>query len=207
MADNVAITAGAGTSVATDDVAGVHYQKMKLYTSEADSAEGVGDDDKGASRALWVTVRANTLAPAVIDSSGLTIAATAYSANDVLGAGWEVTNAARAAGGTGKVRGVALVDVADIIGATQLHFFTGSVTFGTDNAAPSISDADAAKWIGSVAVAPIDLGGVRVAGQESMAMMYTCDATSLYVYAVTLSGHTFFGAATDLKLRILLELD
>lgn len=30
MADNVAITAGLGTSVATDDVAGVHYQKVKL---------------------------------------------------------------------------------------------------------------------------------------------------------------------------------
>jgi hypothetical protein len=33
MADNVAITAGAGTSIATDDVSGVHFQKMKLYAS------------------------------------------------------------------------------------------------------------------------------------------------------------------------------
>lgn len=30
MADNVAITAGAGTSIATDDVAGVQFQKVKL---------------------------------------------------------------------------------------------------------------------------------------------------------------------------------
>lgn len=30
MADNVPITAGAGTSIATDDVSGVHYQKVKL---------------------------------------------------------------------------------------------------------------------------------------------------------------------------------
>jgi hypothetical protein len=30
MADNVAITAGAGTNVATDDVGGVHYQRVKL---------------------------------------------------------------------------------------------------------------------------------------------------------------------------------
>lgn len=30
MADNVPITAGSGTNVATDDVSGVHYQKMKL---------------------------------------------------------------------------------------------------------------------------------------------------------------------------------
>lgn len=30
MADNVAITAGAGTTVATEDVAGVHHQKVKV---------------------------------------------------------------------------------------------------------------------------------------------------------------------------------
>lgn len=29
MADNVAITSGSGTSVATDDVGGVHYQRVK----------------------------------------------------------------------------------------------------------------------------------------------------------------------------------
>ncbi len=33
MADNVAITAGSGTSIATDDEAGVHYQKVKLVAS------------------------------------------------------------------------------------------------------------------------------------------------------------------------------
>ena len=29
MADTVAITAGSGTSIATDDVGGVHYQRIK----------------------------------------------------------------------------------------------------------------------------------------------------------------------------------
>lgn len=33
MADNVAITAGSGTNIATDDVSGVHFQKIKLYAS------------------------------------------------------------------------------------------------------------------------------------------------------------------------------
>jgi hypothetical protein len=33
MADNVAITAGSGTVIATDDVAGVQFQKIKLYAS------------------------------------------------------------------------------------------------------------------------------------------------------------------------------
>lgn len=38
MADNVAITAGSGTSIATDDVGGAHYQKVKLYDPTADSS-------------------------------------------------------------------------------------------------------------------------------------------------------------------------
>lgn len=33
MADNITITAGSGTTIATDDEAGVHYQKVKLISS------------------------------------------------------------------------------------------------------------------------------------------------------------------------------
>lgn len=33
MADNVQITAGSGTTIATDDVAGVQYQKVKIYAA------------------------------------------------------------------------------------------------------------------------------------------------------------------------------
>lgn len=44
MADNVAITAGTGTSVATDDVGGVHFQRMKLVDGTADSSEAIPGD-------------------------------------------------------------------------------------------------------------------------------------------------------------------
>lgn len=44
MADNVAITAGSGTTIATDDVAGAHYQKMKLYDGTADSTAAIPGD-------------------------------------------------------------------------------------------------------------------------------------------------------------------
>lgn len=37
MADNVAVTAGSGTTVATDDVSGVHYQYVKIADGTADS--------------------------------------------------------------------------------------------------------------------------------------------------------------------------
>lgn len=37
-ADNTAITAGSGTAIATDDVAGIHYQKFKLVDGTNDAA-------------------------------------------------------------------------------------------------------------------------------------------------------------------------
>jgi len=44
MADNVAITAGSGTTVATDDVSGVHYQRVKLVDGTLDGTGAIGGD-------------------------------------------------------------------------------------------------------------------------------------------------------------------
>jgi hypothetical protein len=59
MVDNVAITAGTGTSVATDDVGGVHYQKIKLAIGAADTANllavGSGAIDTGTPRVALAT--------------------------------------------------------------------------------------------------------------------------------------------------------
>lgn len=48
MADNVAITAGSGTSIATDDISGAHYQKMKLAVGIADDAAMIGHKEDDA---------------------------------------------------------------------------------------------------------------------------------------------------------------
>lgn len=44
MADNVPITAGSGTSIATDEVGGAHYQRMKVCWG----AEGAANDTSAA---------------------------------------------------------------------------------------------------------------------------------------------------------------
>jgi hypothetical protein len=44
MADNVAITAGSGTNIATDDIAGVHYQRVKLVDGTLDGTGAIGGD-------------------------------------------------------------------------------------------------------------------------------------------------------------------
>lgn len=56
MSDNVAITAGSGTSIATDDVSGAHYQKMKLYDGTADSTDAIESDNGISTNAIRVTI-------------------------------------------------------------------------------------------------------------------------------------------------------
>jgi hypothetical protein len=44
MTDNVPISAGLGTTVATDDVSGVHYQRVKLVSGTLDSTVPIKAD-------------------------------------------------------------------------------------------------------------------------------------------------------------------
>jgi len=67
MANNVEITAGTGTSIATDDVAGVHYQLIKLVAGAEDDAARIGGD---ATNGLDVDV---TRLPALVSNSGVDI--------------------------------------------------------------------------------------------------------------------------------------
>jgi hypothetical protein len=48
VSDNVTITAGAGTGVATDNVGGQHYQKVKVGIGTADSAVMIGHAEDAA---------------------------------------------------------------------------------------------------------------------------------------------------------------
>lgn len=52
MADNFQVTAGSGTTVATDDVAGVHYQRIKVNDGTADSTNALVVDSDGAAKTL-----------------------------------------------------------------------------------------------------------------------------------------------------------
>lgn len=208
MADNVTLP-GTGAVVGADEVSigGIvqQVQRVKLVNGE----DGGTDLLPGsAARGLVVEPRASAVAPAHVASSGLTIATTSYTAGDVLGAGWEITNAARAAGGTGRVVGAVLLDKADVVVAAELYLAAASVAFGADNAAPTISDADAEKLLpGPIGMTMQDLGGARVGLASGLGLPYVCDATSLYVYAITRVAHGVFTAATDLSLRLFLHRD
>lgn len=70
MADNVPITAGAGTDIATDDIAGIHYQRVKLADGTADSATPVNAGGGVEANALRVTMANDSTGVLSVDDNG-----------------------------------------------------------------------------------------------------------------------------------------
>lgn len=80
MADNLAITPGAGASVATDDVAGQHYQYVKIADGTLDSTNKAIVDSSGALK----IVPSGTVATAEVRASTATRSSVTAAAADTL---------------------------------------------------------------------------------------------------------------------------
>jgi len=208
MADNVDITAGSGTKISTEEITtlnggGVSAQHLQRVIIAARTADGTAIDVPAdtVTGKLRFAQSFDTFRISVT-SGGLTTSAVPYVAGDVLGTLFTLANAALASGGTGCIRNVVLVDESDVTGPIDVFYFRGSVTFGTDNSGPSISDADALQLVAVVPmVSTVDLGGVRVAVAHNLSIPYDCDSgTSLYAGLVTRSAHNQFGATSSIKL-------
>jgi hypothetical protein len=205
MADNIALPAVSGT-VATDQVGTEHYQKIKLYSAGADVAVPYGDTDTGGSTRALHTEPRRYLVRTQTNSAGLTTSTTAYSAGDQLGTILTVAGQARATGRTGLIHGAVLIDRAKIIGAVNLYIYRATVTLAADNAAFDVSDADQDSLVGVIALGtPRVLGSNGVTTAYNLGMPYDCAATSLFIALETVSGHTFFGAVSDLRLTLITE--
>lgn len=203
MADNVAITAGAGTVIATDDVGGVHYQRMKLVTGELDSAEPIGDDDHGASRSLWVAPRPSVVRLQVTPTVSTT---PAYTAKDAVGALMTFSNAARAAGGSIRVAAVQVVDKAQQMKDMDLILFDRTITAPTDNAIFAPSDTEVGYILG---VVPIGTGHYADFSTNSTAhrevnIEGVLNGTDLFGVLVARGTPTFV-ATTDIVVTVTVE--
>lgn len=113
-------------------------------------------------------------------------------------------NGARVAGGRSYLQSLVVVDSDDQGNPMEFYFFSEAVTLGTLNAAPSISDADALKFLGMVSVSTgdwIDLGGVRVATLRGIGLMMVpkSDSTNLYVAGITRSTPTHTASGLQLS--------
>jgi hypothetical protein len=207
MADNVAITAGSGTPIATDEVAvnggsSAHVQYVKLVDGTANGTDGV----PGTTQGLAIVNRRD-VKRIEVNVGGLTTATTAYTAGDQVGGLITFADAARASGGSGTIVGWTLTDAADIIGAYDLVFFDSSVTPATNNDPFSISDSDLLKVVAlTQGVGGWDMGGCRLTQAHNLGISYVCDGgTSLYGLLINRFGHTWFSATTDLEVVLYVE--
>lgn len=206
MADGVAITAGSGTTILTDDTgAGGHAQVMKLAISTDGSGTLIPAD---GTYGLAVDVKriGKPLVKSSVASGGLSTGA-AYTAGDQVGTEFTMTNCARTSGGSGYITGCVLYDKADVIGPYDVVIFDSATTPASDNAAATWTDTDVAKI---VAIIPLsgsyDTGANRVAQAYNLYIPFVCDGgTSLYANLICRVGHGQFGATSDLQLILYVE--
>jgi hypothetical protein len=163
MADNVAITAGSGTTIATDDVSGVHYQRVKLVDGTLDGTGAIGGD---ATNGLDV------------DVTRLPIQGT----HDAAETGVVAVNGASAAAG---LSGVTLVADNDV---TQLHAgLDGALIVRPYCGLEDIVSARISDTAGS-SVAIIAAQGAGIKTYLTTVALYNSSATN--VYADILDGST-----------------
>lgn len=198
MADNIDITEGSGTTVATDDVSGAHYQRIKL---------DVGGD--GASIPVVEGAGIAAVPVSVSDhvaSATPTLDTSAYAEGDLLFDSTEVTNAVRANGGTAVLQSITILDKAANMSPFTILIANAATDFGTLNAAPDPDDTESGTVIGHVAVETthyVDLGANAVACVYPIGLLLKAGAatTSLYIAGI-MGADTPTYAASDLVLQL-----
>lgn len=175
MADNVAITAGTGTDIATDDRSGVHYQKVDP-------------------RPRLVRVR---VAP--------TISTSAYATRDSVGGEMEFTSMHEDTGGYVQIDAVMIEDRADNRAELDLLLFDQAIAgTATDNAAFDPTDADLANCVGIVTILSGHYSALNdnaIAFLET-SIVAKCNATSIFGYIQTQSTPTYDSTA-DLAVTLI----
>jgi hypothetical protein len=128
----------------------------------------------------------------------------AYAAGDVLFAATELDFGNALV--SGVIKHASILDQDDQAAQTITLYFAGSTfTLGTVNSAISISDADAAKLLGTAAVTTsTDLINSRFGQNTDIGLPFTVNGGSLYVAASTGGAGTH--SASGLKLRVTIEV-
>ena len=202
-----------GVKIAYDEIAGVFFQRVKLVIG----ANGVNDGDVSAENPFPVILvgaqQPNgdiTVYPTeTSDLLDLTLSLNTaqYASGNVLADTQELTGVMRANGKTARLESLKITDKDDQGQALDVVFFKTNVSLGTENAAVSISDADAVEILGIVQVSAadfIDLGGVRVATVpiSPFLLKAAANSTSIYVGAISRGTGTYTASGLSMKIGI-----
>jgi hypothetical protein len=142
---------------------------------------------------------------AAILTATLSLDTGAYADGDVLADTQAVAGAARVNAGVVEIESIAVLDEDDQGQALDLVFLDANVSLGTENAAVSVTDANARNILGIVQIASgdwYDLGGCRLATKRDLHLLTKAasGATSLYVAAISRGTGTY--TASGIQLRI-----
>ena len=200
MADNVAFTPGTGATGAADDIGGVMYPRVKISVGADGSAT-----DLSSAAPMPITTRAKFC------DVTLSLDTSAYADGDVLADTQEVTAALNANDGTGMIQSIQVLDEDDQGVAMDLIFLDANVSLGTENSAPSITDANARNILGRIRVNAadfIDLGGSRIATMTGVGIGIKAGSgvDDIWVAAITRGGTPTY-TASGVRLRIYIAND
>lgn len=142
--------------------------------------------------------------PGDVISVDLTLDTNAYADGDVLADFQELTNFVRTVGGRGIIQSITVLDKDDQGLAFDILSSPSAVSLGAENAAPSISDTDAAGVQRVVRVETtdyIDLGGCKIATKTNIGLEIeaAADSRSVYIGAIIRGAGTY--SATGIRLR------
>lgn len=183
MADNTTLNTGSGGDViATDDIAGVKIQRVKLV----EGADGVNDGDISATNPLPVsslgfpkTVKVDVTRPA--DT-------TAYAAGDCISdstsaptsGGFTITSAGRQSGGSCIITDVCVASSNDPATrlAGEIFIFDTSVTNVNDNAAFVVSDTEIKTCVAVIPFSLFDAGNNGYAHITGLNILATCSGSA-----------------------------
>lgn len=138
----------------------------------------------------------------------LTLDTVAYADGDLLADTQSIASVARVNAGVVILESITIIDEDDQKQPLTLIFLDANNTLGTENAAPSVSDANARNILGFVRVTAgdyIDLGGVAIACVRGVALQMKMAAASatIYVGAVINGVGTYTASGLKLKLAFL----
>lgn len=189
MADNVAITAGSGTTIATDDISGVHYPRTKISLGADGSATDLSAGNPMPVIGGLTRVDVEMTRPSNTD---------AYAAGDVVSNNTSTTtlidlaNLVRANGASAYIVRVSLsTDKKSITPRFRVHFYNASdPTVAADNAAYKNLYADIAKYLGFVDLPAMTTGTdttnstMSVAANSTVRLPIIAGGSTRSVYAL-----------------------
>lgn len=125
----------------------------------------------------------------------------AYGDGDLLADRLEIATVGKEAGNIVTLDSLVILDKADQKQPLTVVFLNVNTSLGTENAAPSITDANAESIVGHVKVAATDyqdVGGAAVACVRNIGLKMQCASAAASLYVGLISGGTGTYGASDL---------